>query len=56
MLAISFRDVCYKNAFINATNFVNKIMNLKSNPDFEFLKTSSNADSLQQKVRDLASA
>ena len=55
MLAISF-EMFAKDKFINATNLVNKIMDLKSNPDFEFLKTSSNAVSLQQKVRDLASA
>ena len=55
VLAISF-EMFAKDAFINATNLVNKIMDLKSNPDFEFLKTSSNAVSLQQKVRDLASA
>ena len=55
MLAISF-EMFAKDEFINATNLVNKIMDLKSNPDFEFLKTSSNAVSLQQKVRDLASS
>ncbi|MFK4000852.1 RNA-guided endonuclease InsQ/TnpB family protein [Psychrobacter namhaensis] len=55
MLAISF-EMFAKNEFINATNLVNKIMDLKSNPDFAFLKSSSNAVSLQQKVRDLASA
>ena len=55
MLAISF-EMFAKDEFINATNLVNKIMDLKNNPDFEFLKTSSNAVSLQQKVRDLASA
>ena len=56
VLAISF-EMFAKDAFINATNLVSKkIMDLKSNPDFEFLKTSSNAVSLQQKVRDLASA
>jgi len=55
MLVISF-EMFAKDEFINATNLVNKIMDLKSNPDFEFLKTSSNAVSLQQKVRDLASA
>ena len=55
MLAISF-EMFAKDEFINATNLVNKIMGLKSNPDFEFLKSSSNAVSLQQKVRDLASA
>ena len=55
MLAISF-EMFAKDAFINATNLVNKIIDLKSNPDFNFLKSSSNAVSLQQKVRDLASA
>ena len=55
MLAISF-EMFAKDEFINATNLVNKIIDLKSNPDFNFLKSSSNAVSLQQKVRDLASA
>ncbi|MBO6224389.1 MAG: transposase [Psychrobacter sp.] len=55
MLAISF-DMFAKDEFINATSLVNKIMDIKANPDFEFLKSSSNAVSLQQKVRDLASA
>jgi len=55
MLAISF-EMFAKDEFINATNLVNKIIDLKNNPDFEFLKSSSNAVSLQQKVRDLASA
>jgi len=55
MLAISF-EMFAKDEFINATNLVNKIIGLKNNPDFEFLKSSSNAVSLQQKVRDLASA
>ena len=55
MLAMSF-EMFANNEFINATNLVNKIMNLKNNPDFEFLKSHSNAVSLQQKVRDLASA
>jgi len=55
VLAISF-EMFAKDAFINATNLVNKIMDLKDNPDFVFLKSSSNAVSLQQKVRDLASA
>ena len=55
MLAISF-EMFAKNEFINATNLVNKIMDLKDNPDFSFLKTSANAVSLQQKIRDLASA
>ncbi len=40
----------------NAGNIVNKITALKRNPDFAFLKTHANAVSLQQKVRDLASA
>ncbi|SNT69909.1 RNA-guided endonuclease InsQ/TnpB family protein [Psychrobacter sp. LV10R520-6] len=55
MLAISL-EMFAKNEFINATNLVNKIMDLKNNPDFGFLKTHSNAVSLQQKVRDLAAA
>ncbi|MGE6572023.1 RNA-guided endonuclease InsQ/TnpB family protein, partial [Psychrobacter namhaensis] len=55
MLAISF-EMFAKNDFINATNLVNKIVGLKNNPDFAFLKSSSNAVTLQQKVRDLASA
>ena len=36
MLAISF-EMFAKNEFINATNLVNKIMDLKNNPDFSFL-------------------
>ena len=55
MLAISF-EMFAKNEFINANNLVNKIMDLKNNPDFAFLKTHANAVSLQQKIRDLASA
>ena len=55
MLAISF-EMFAKNEFINATNLVNKIMDLKNNPDFDFLRTHANAVSLQQKIRDLASA
>ena len=55
MLAMSF-EMFANNEFINATNLVNKIMDLKNNPDFEFLKTHANAVSLQQKVRDLAAA
>ena len=55
MLALSF-DMFARNEFINATNLVNKIMDIKANPDFDFLKTHANAVSLQQKVRDLASA
>ncbi|SLJ83910.1 RNA-guided endonuclease InsQ/TnpB family protein [Psychrobacter sp. DAB_AL43B] len=55
ILAISF-GMFAKNNFINATNLVNKIMDLKSNPDFAFLKSSANAVTLQQKIRDLASA
>ena len=55
MLAVSF-EMFAKNEFINATNLVNKIMDIKANPEFAFLKTSSNAVSLQQKIRDLASA
>jgi len=55
ILAVSF-EMFAKNEFINATNLVNKIMDLKNNPDFAFLKIHANAVSLQQKVRDLASA
>ena len=55
MLAISF-EMFAKNEFINATNLVNKIIDLKNNPDFDFLRTHANAVSLQQKIRDLASA
>ncbi|MGP5272404.1 helix-turn-helix domain-containing protein, partial [Psychrobacter faecalis] len=36
ILAISF-EMFAKNEFINATNLVNKIMDLKNNPDFDFL-------------------
>ncbi len=52
MLAISF-EMFAKNEHINATNLVNKIMDLKNNPDFAFLKTHANAVALQLKVRDL---
>ncbi|WP_296243911.1 MULTISPECIES: RNA-guided endonuclease InsQ/TnpB family protein [unclassified Psychrobacter] len=55
MLAMSF-EMFAKNEFISATNLVNKIMDIKANPAFDFLKTHANAVSLQQKVRDLASA
>ncbi len=55
MLALSF-EMFANHEFINATNLVNKIMDIKANPDFAFLKTSSNAVTLQQKVRDLAAA
>ena len=55
ILAMSF-EMFAKDEFINATNLVNKITALKNNPDFAFLKSSSNAVSLQQKIRDLASA
>ena len=55
MLAVSF-EMFAKNEFINATNLVNKIIDIKANPDFAFLKASSNAVFLQQKIRDLASA
>ena len=55
VFAVSF-EMFAKNEFINATNLVNKIMDIKANPEFAFLKTSSNAVSLQQKIRDLASA
>ena len=55
MLALSF-EMFAKNEFINGASLGNKIMDIKNNPDFVFLKTSANAVSLQQKVRDLASA
>ncbi len=55
MLALSF-EMFTNNEFINATNLVNKIMDIKANPEFAFLRTHANAVSLQQKVRDLASA
>ena len=55
ILAASF-EMFAKNEYINATSLVNKIMDLKNNPDFSFLKSQSNAVSLQQKIRDLASA
>ena len=55
MIAMSF-EMFANNELINATNLVNKIMGLKNNPDFAFLKTHANAVSLQQKIRDLASA
>ncbi|MBA2058347.1 IS200/IS605 family element transposase accessory protein TnpB [Psychrobacter cryohalolentis] len=55
MLALSL-EMFAKNEFINAINLVNKIVGLKNNPEFAFLKSRSNAVSLQQKVRDLASA
>ena len=55
ILAVSF-EMFAKDKFINATNLVNKITDLKKNPEYAFLATSSNAVSLQQKVRDLASA
>ena len=55
ILAASF-EMFAKNEYINATSLVNKITNLKNNPDFSFLKSQSNAVSLQQKIRDLASA
>lgn len=55
VLAVSF-EMFAKNEFINATNLVNKIMDIKANPEFAFLRTHANAVSLQQKVRDLASA
>ncbi|WP_413500623.1 RNA-guided endonuclease InsQ/TnpB family protein [Psychrobacter maritimus] len=55
MLVISF-EMFAKNEFINATNLVNKIIDLKNNPDFDFLRTHANAVSLQQKIRYLASA
>ncbi|MEZ2692563.1 RNA-guided endonuclease InsQ/TnpB family protein [Psychrobacter faecalis] len=55
ILAASF-EMFAKGEFINATNLVNKITGLKNNPEFAFLKSQSNAVSLQQKTRDLASA
>ena len=55
ILAMSF-EMFAKGEFINATNLVNKITGLKNDPDFAYLKTCSNAVSLQQKIRDLASA
>ena len=55
MLAVSL-EMFAKNEFINASNLVNKIMDVKNHPDFGFLKTHSKAVSLQQKIRDLASA
>jgi len=55
LLAISF-EMLSKNEFINATVLVNKIIDLKRNPDFGFLKTHANAVTLQQKARDLAAA
>ncbi|MEG2301172.1 MAG: helix-turn-helix domain-containing protein, partial [Acinetobacter sp.] len=55
ILAVSF-EMFAKDKFINATNLVNKITDLKKNPEYAFLAISSNAVSLQQKVRDLASA
>ena len=55
ILAMSF-EMFAKGEFINATNLVNKIRGLKNDPDFAYLKTCSNAVSLQQKIRDLASA
>ena len=55
MLVMTF-EMFAKNEFINATNLVNKIMDIKANPEFAFLKTNANAVSLQQKIRDLASA
>ena len=55
ILVVSF-EMFAKNEFINATNLVNKITELKKNPKYAFLANHSNAVSLQQKVRDLASA
>ena len=55
VLAVSF-EMFAKGEFINATNLVNKITGLKDNSEFAFLKSQSNAVSLQQKIRDLASA
>ena len=42
ILAISF-EMFAKNEYINATSLVNKITDLKNNPDFSFLKSQSNA-------------
>ena len=55
ILATSF-EMFAKGEFINATNLVNKITGLKNDPEFAFLKSQSNAVSLQQKIRDLALA
>ena len=55
MLALSF-EMFARNEHINAVNLVNKITALKKNPEYAFLALHSNAVSLQQKVRDLASA
>ena len=55
ILVVSF-EMFAKNEFINATNLVNKITSLKKNPEYAFLANHSNAVSLQQKIRDLASA
>ena len=55
ILAMSF-EMFAKGEFIDATSLVNKITGLKNDPDFAYLKTCSNAVSLQQKIRDLASA
>lgn len=55
ILVVSF-EMFAKNEFINATNLVNKITSLKKNPEYAFLANHSNAVSLQQKNRDLASA
>lgn len=55
ILAISF-EMFAQNKHINAVNLVKKITALKKNPQFSFLDGNSNAVSLQQKVRDLASA
>lgn len=55
LLALSF-EMFHAKEHINAVNLVNKIPLVKSNPDFAFLSNHSNAVSLQQKARDLASA
>ena len=55
MLALSF-DMFAKGEHINTVNLVKKITELKKNPDYDFLNHHSNAVSLQQKIRDLASA
>ena len=55
ILAVSF-EMFVQDQFINATNLVNKITDLKKRPEYAFLASHSNAVSLQQKIRDLASA
>ncbi|TCH64143.1 RNA-guided endonuclease TnpB family protein [Acinetobacter sp. ANC 4862] len=55
ILSVSF-EMFARNEFISATNLVNKITGLKKIPEYAFLESNSNAVSLQQKIRDLASA